>query len=582
MKNLTLAVTVALVLAGCSGGGGGKSAGSPQTPEVPDVPTVYSLNKKAGAPANLVRGTDAKAHLQATCLKEDAGKALDVVVQIEASEYFQDPSGQQAQALKVGQATCLASGAVDFGSSVIDFLEAELEVNAPNAKIQIREAGAGQLSEVVLAEMTTQVNRYPWIDAGLMYVSGTGAILDDGALTTPQKNALTISDGATRLLKLTSRNEPRLAGKRLQLVHSDGSGSALEPVDVSSSPVTVYTAGDWAERINHNKVIVQAEKDGQYYDLRTLWIEWGSLRFSEGLRRYDGSYLHPEAASTSIEVSTNAENVCVLEVDDNLVETMVYSGPGQGDFFIAEGASWSEGSLSKVYKLVNTGEVTATLPSECSALAEERTLDRIYIVGKPAPPPLTLSPLMGDGYMNTIEQMANTLIVAGTTTPGAAVSVMFRGSMQNGIADGSGNFSFEYSNAMLSTMYDGEMSNVDVHVDGIYSGTETLQAFLSAPTISVDTVSGDDIIEAGEEVGGVTVSGSLSGVSASSVGTVDVVFNGNSYSATVQPDGSFNILLPEGAIVGAGDGNHSIWITATDIAGNMGTNSKPITIVLSP
>ncbi|MDW4789103.1 Ig-like domain-containing protein, partial [Escherichia coli] len=72
--------------------------------------------------------------------------------------------------------------------------------------------------------------------------------------------------------------------------------------------------------------------------------------------------------------------------------------------------------------------------------------------------------------------------------------------------------------------------------------THPVTVDLAAVAISINTVSGDDVINAAEKGADLTLSGSTSGVELGQ--TVTVTFGGKTYTATVAGDGSWTTIVP--------------------------------------
>ncbi|MCV4690465.1 Ig-like domain-containing protein, partial [Escherichia coli] len=63
----------------------------------------------------------------------------------------------------------------------------------------------------------------------------------------------------------------------------------------------------------------------------------------------------------------------------------------------------------------------------------------------------------------------------------------------------------------------------------------------SAPTVAINTIAGDDILNAAEAGAALTITGSST---AEAGQTVTVTLNGENYTGTVQTDGSWSISVP--------------------------------------
>ena len=100
------------------------------------------------------------------------------------------------------------------------------------------------------------------------------------------------------------------------------------------------------------------------------------------------------------------------------------------------------------------------------------------------------------------------------------------------------------------------------------SDTESYTVDTSAPTIAIDLISGDDIINGIEDDSPVTISGTSTGAEAGQVVSVDL--NGTTYTATVQGDGSWALDVPA-VDIQALDPTELVTATVSDLAGNPAT-----------
>ncbi len=74
------------------------------------------------------------------------------------------------------------------------------------------------------------------------------------------------------------------------------------------------------------------------------------------------------------------------------------------------------------------------------------------------------------------------------------------------------------------------------------SATHGVEVNLTAPVLTIDTVSGDDAINNAEKTQDLTISGTASGLAAGAV--VTVMLNGKAYSAQVDDNGKWTTTVP--------------------------------------
>lgn len=105
--------------------------------------------------------------------------------------------------------------------------------------------------------------------------------------------------------------------------------------------------------------------------------------------------------------------------------------------------------------------------------------------------------------------------------------------------------------------------------------THALTVDTVAPTVTIATVAGDDIINNAEQLAGQTISGTTT----AEVGqTVTVTFNGQTWTATVGSGGSWSVFIPAQQFAGLSDGSYTISATVSDQAGNPGSASRGVTL----
>lgn len=93
----------------------------------------------------------------------------------------------------------------------------------------------------------------------------------------------------------------------------------------------------------------------------------------------------------------------------------------------------------------------------------------------------------------------------------------------------------------------------------------------AAPTVTINTIASDNIINASEAAAGVTVSGTST---AETGQTLTVTLNGTNYQTTVQADGSWSLTLPASDLTALANNGYTLTASVSDLAGNHGSASK--------
>ncbi len=187
-----------------------------------------------------------------------------------------------------------------------------------------------------------------------------------------------------------------------------------------------------------------------------------------------------------------------------------------------------------------------------------------------APVAITISSVTDDNVLNAAEK-GQDLVLSGTSSnveAGQTVTIIFAGKTYTTTVDANGDWTWTVPAADLSGLKDGDAS-VQVSVTNVNgNAASSAQAFsvdTTAPTVTINTISGDNMLNAAEAAQDLT----LSGTSTAEAGqTVTVTFNGNQYSAQVQADGSWTLDVPAADLAGITDGGVAVTATVSDKAGN--------------
>ncbi|WP_254668446.1 Ig-like domain-containing protein, partial [Enterobacter sp. HMSC16D10] len=93
---------------------------------------------------------------------------------------------------------------------------------------------------------------------------------------------------------------------------------------------------------------------------------------------------------------------------------------------------------------------------------------------------------------------------------------------------------------------------------------------------TINTVAGDNVINAAEVAAGQSLSGTVANAEAGN--TVTVTIGGNRYTATVQNDLTWSVNVPSDVLTALGNGSLSVTATVTNGHGNTGTGEREIAI----
>ncbi|MFH7926896.1 Ig-like domain-containing protein [Enterobacter roggenkampii] len=236
--------------------------------------------------------------------------------------------------------------------------------------------------------------------------------------------------------------------------------------------------------------------------------------------------------------------------------TVLADGTWQAAVPAADVSQWADGSL----------DIKA---SAQDASGNPVTIGTVVDVDL-APVAISIDSVTDDNVLNAAEK-GQDLVLSGTSSnveAGQTVTITFAGKTYTTTVDGNGDWTWTVPAADLSGLKDGDAS-VQVSVTNVNGNTaSSAQAFsvdTTAPTVTINTISGDNMLNAAEAAQDLT----LSGTSTAEAGqTVTVTFNGNQYSAQVQADGSWMLDVPAADLAGITDGSAAVTATVSDKAGN--------------
>ncbi|MFW7250477.1 Ig-like domain-containing protein [Enterobacter sp. BNK-34] len=236
--------------------------------------------------------------------------------------------------------------------------------------------------------------------------------------------------------------------------------------------------------------------------------------------------------------------------------TVLADGTWQAAVPAADVSQWADGSL----------DIKA---SAQDASGNPVTIGTVVDVDL-APVAITISSVTDDNVLNAAEK-GQDLVLSGTTAnveAGQTVTIIIAGKTYTTTVDGNGDWTWTVPAADLSALKDGGAS-VQVSVTNVNgNAASSVQAFsvdTTAPTVTINTISNDNMLNAAEAAQDLT----LSGTSTAEAGqTVTVTFNGNQYTAQVQADGSWTLDVPAADLAGITDGSAAVTATVSDKAGN--------------
>ena len=195
-------------------------------------------------------------------------------------------------------------------------------------------------------------------------------------------------------------------------------------------------------------------------------------------------------------------------------------------------------------------------------------------------PVLTINTVAGDDIINDAEH-AQALVISGTSSGGEAgdvVSVVLNGKTYTTTLDASGNWSVGVPAADVTALVSGAQTitaSVSDRAGNSDDASRTVTVSLSAPVISINTIAGDDVINATEKGSDLA----LSGTSDQPAGTaITVTLNGQNYSATTDASGNWSVTVPASAVSALGEATYSVTASVTNAQGNSSTASHNVQV----
>ncbi|EEX1159483.1 Ig-like domain-containing protein [Escherichia coli] len=249
-----------------------------------------------------------------------------------------------------------------------------------------------------------------------------------------------------------------------------------------------------------------------------------------------------------------------------------YSATVQAD------GSWSVGIPAANVSAWPAGPLTVEVAGQSSAdtpvsVSHPFTVDLTAVA-------ISINTVASDDVINAAEKGTN-LTLSGSTSgieSGQTVTVTFGGKTYTASVAANGSWSVNVPAADLATLPDGA-ANVQASVSSASgnsaSATHAYSVDASAPTLTINTIASDDILNAAEAGSPLTISGTST---AETGQTVAVTLNGTNYQTTVQADGSWSVSVPTSALGALSASNYTVSATVNDKAGNPGSASHNLAV----
>lgn len=278
-------------------------------------------------------------------------------------------------------------------------------------------------------------------------------------------------------------------------------------------------------------------------------------------------------AGVTVSGSTTAEAGQIVTVTLNSPTVQTYQATVQAD------GSWSINIPAADLEALTDGSHTLTATVNDKAGNPASTTHNLAV--DLTVPVLTINTMAGDDIINAAEH-GQALVISGSSTGGESgdvVSVTLNNKTYTTTLDASGNWSVGVPAADVTALGSGPQTitaSLSDRAGNSDSTTHDVTVDLSGPTLTINTVSDDDIINSTEKTQDLIISGGSSGLATGT--TVTVMLNGLAYSATTDSSGNWSVTVPASAVGALGEAVYSISASATDSAGNSGSTTHTVNV----
>ncbi|MWL80726.1 Ig-like domain-containing protein, partial [Escherichia coli] len=233
-------------------------------------------------------------------------------------------------------------------------------------------------------------------------------------------------------------------------------------------------------------------------------------------------------------------------------------------------SNWPAGTVNITVSGTNSAGTTSTITHPV-------TVDLAAVA-------ITINTLSGDDVISAVEK-GETLVVSGSTSgveAGQTVTVTFGGKTYSATVAANGSWSTSVPAADMAALRDGDAS-AQASVSNVNGNSATTthaySVDASAPTVTINTIAGDDIINAAEHGQALVISGSSTGGEAGDV--VSVTLNSKTYTTTLDASGNWSVGVPAADVTALGSGPQTITASITDAAGNSDSETHTVTVNLT-
>ncbi|VAE51290.1 type 1 secretion target domain-containng protein [Enterobacter hormaechei] len=360
-------------------------------------------------------------------------------------------------------------------------------------------------------------------------------------------------------------------------------------VNIGGNTYTATVQSDLTWSVNVPESVLTALGNGDLTVSATVTNDHGNTGTGERDITIDASLpglrVDTVAGDDVINSIEHGQNLIVTGSSDGLAAgttlTVTVNGKTYAASVLADG-TWSAAIPAADVGVLAAGTVTVTVAGQSAAgnpvtISHDVTVDLAAVA-------ISIDAIATDDVINAAEKGAD-LVLSGSTSnveENQTVTITFGGKSYTAKVDADGNWTATVPSSDLAGLNDGDAS-VQVSVTNVNGNSASAGREYSvdatAPTVTIDTVAGDNVINGSEAAAGVAISGTTT----AEVGqTVTVNLGGNSYTAQVQQGGVWSINVPAADLSTLADNGYTVQVSVSDAAGNPGSAGKAITLDTTP
>ncbi|MGS2929023.1 Ig-like domain-containing protein [Enterobacter hormaechei] len=412
-------------------------------------------------------------------------------------------------------------------------------------------------------------------------VSNTANLLVDTALPTVTINTVA-GDNVINAAEVA-------AGQTLSGRVTNAEAGNTVTVTIGGNSYTATVQSDLTWSVNVPESVLTALGNGDLMVSATVTNDHGNSGTGERDITIDASLpglrVDTVAGDDVINSIEHGQNLIVTGSSDGLAAgttlTVTLNGKTYAASVLADG-SWTAAIPAADVGALAAGTMTVTVAGQSAAgnpvsISHDVTVDLAAVA-------ISIDAIATDDVINAAEKGAD-LVLSGSTSnveENQTVTITFGGRSYTAKVDADGNWTASVPSSDLAGLKDGDasvqVSITNAHGNSASAGRE-YSVDATAPTVTIDTVAGDNVINGSEAAAGVAISGTTT----AEVGqTVTVTFGGNSYTAQVQQGGVWSVNVPGTDLSALADNGYTVQVSVSDAAGNPGSAGKAITLDTTP